>query len=126
MIPSPTIIIIIDDDAAICEAVGSLIRSSGFHVLSFASAEDFLDVASPDGIGCLILDINLPGMSGLELQRHLAPTEWRHVPVIFITARDDHDGRMRTQAIQAGAHAFLSKSFFGDELLDALKSAIHS
>lgn len=116
-------VIVVDDDDAVREAMESLLRSSGWRVTGFASAEDFLRSASPRGVGCLILDINLPGMSGLELQRHLVRGEWQSVPVIFITAHSDRDGRMRQQAMQGGARAFLSKPFLDDVLLDAVRSA---
>ena len=122
----PTVIIV-DDEAAVREATASLLRSTGLRVSSFASAEDFLGSASPEGVGCLILDINLPGMSGLELQQQcLARPQWRRVPIIFITAREDRGDRIRAQAMRDGAHAFLPKPFIDDELLNAVHSAMAS
>lgn len=122
----PTVIIV-DDEASVREAVASLLRSNYLHVLSFASAEEFLQSARPESVGCLILDINLPGMSGLELQLQcLMRPQWRGVPIIFITAREDRGDRMRAQAMRYGAHAFLPKPFINDELLHAVHSAMAS
>jgi FixJ family two-component response regulator len=119
----PTIIVI-DDDAPIRKALGKLLGSDGWSVSSYASAEDFLQASSPDGIRCLVLDIDLPGMSGLHLQQRLAfSDDWRHVPVIFVTARYDHEGRTKAQAIHNGAYAFLLKPFIGENLLHAVRSA---
>lgn len=120
-------VIIVDDEAAVREATASLLRSTDLRVVSFASAEDFLRSARPEGVGCLILDINLPGMSGLELQQQcLVRPRWRRVPIIFITAREDRGDRIRAQAMRCGAHAFLPKPFIDDELLNAVHSAMAS
>ena len=117
-------VIIVDDEASVREALASLLRSSGLRVASFASAEDLLRAASPDDVVCLILDINLPGMSGLELQQYfLADQRWQCIPIIFITAGDDRDGRIRARALRDGARAFLPKPFIDDELIRAVHSA---
>lgn len=117
-------VILIEDDDAVREAMASLLRSSGAAVVSFPSAEKFLGSACHDGVGCLIVDINLPGMSGFDLYRELPATQWRSVPVIFVTARADPDGRMRQRALQGGAHAFLCKPFLDDALVAAVRSAL--
>lgn len=114
---------IVDDEIAVREATASLLRSAGLRVASFASAEHFLRCASADGAGCLILDINLPGMNGLQLQQ-LLRRQGNNVPVIFITGRDDSAGRIRSQALQNGAHALLLKPFLDEELLSAVHSAL--
>ena len=120
---SSRIVAVVDDEAAVCEATASLLRSAGLRVASFTSAEDFLAGASPGDFGCLILDVNLPGMNGLQLQQSLVQNGCG-VPVILITARDDGDGRIRAQAMQQGARALLFKPFLDDDLLDAVRSAL--
>src|ERR1700755_3435633 len=101
-------ITIVDDEGEVRSALRRLFKVAGMKTQSFASAEDFLNAPSGHRCDCLILDCGLPGMSGLELQRHLADSHPR-LPIIFISARDD--ARTRTQAMQAGALAFFGKPF---------------
>ena len=115
-------IAIVDDDAMVRKAVGRLLRSAGFSTQSFASAEDFLHYESGLSAGCLVLDIGLPGMSGLELQQHLSKAG-SPVPIIFMTARPDPEGHMQATAISSGALAFLSKPLDRSNLLIAVQAA---
>jgi two-component system response regulator FixJ len=112
---------VVDDDAAMRESTTWLVRSFGFEVGAFASAEAFL--ASPDKnrTACLILDLWMPGLSGMELQKHLAKENER-VPIIFITAHADND--QERNAMAGGAVAFLRKPFKDDALLNALRTAL--
>lgn len=112
---------VVDDDAAMRESTSALIRSFGFEAGAFASAEAFL--ASPDKnrTACLILDLWMPGLSGMELQQHLAKENAR-LPIIFITAHADND--QERKAMAAGAVAFLRKPFRDDALLNALRTAL--
>jgi FixJ family two-component response regulator len=112
---------IIDDDAAVRESLRGLLRSVGFAVEAFASAEDFLSSDQRAGTDCLVLDVRMPGMSGLELQRHLLAAEPR-VPVIFITANGDEE--QRSQALDAGAVDYLLKPFTEEALLSAVDMAL--
>ena len=120
-----TVVAVVDDQSALREATENLLKSAGLKAVSFASAEDFLQAAPLDGAGCLILDVRLPGMSGLELQQHLA-ADGIHVPIVFITAQEDGDGRMRAQALRSGALAFLRKPFNDEDLLNAVRSALET
>jgi FixJ family two-component response regulator len=116
-------IAIVDDEPSLREAIKGLLGSAGFRALTFASAEEFLNSTERDQIAFLILDIRLPGMSGLDLQRHLAATGY-DVPVAFVTSHDDRDGRVRAQALEAGAVALLPKPFSVEQLLTVVKSAV--
>lgn len=118
--PSP-MVFVVDDDASIREALCSLIESTGLGVEAFASAQDFLQHKRPQTPACLVLDVRLPGLSGLELQRKLAPASKR-IPIIFITGHGDIP--MSVQAMKAGAVEFLPKPFSDDQLLDAIQQAI--
>src|SRR5207302_3974122 len=118
--PSPTTVLI-DDDESVRKALGRLLRSAGMTVLGFATAEEFLQTAPPPAPDCLILDVHLPGLSGLELQKRLA-AEGCDVPVVFITAFADDTAR--EQALRAGALAFLQKPFEEQLLLDAVNQAV--
>jgi FixJ family two-component response regulator len=118
--PSP-IVFVVDDDASIREALSSLIESTGMRVQTFASAQDFLGHIRPSTPACLVLDVRLPGLSGLELQRKLSPARTR-IPIIFITGHGDIP--MSVQAMKAGAVEFLPKPFKDDQLLEAIKQAI--
>jgi len=118
--PNP-IVFVVDDDASIREALGSLIESAGLGVETFASAQDFLQHKRPKTPACLVLDVRLPGLSGLELQRKLAPASKR-IPIIFITGHGDIP--MSVQAMKAGAVEFLPKPFSDDQLLDAIQLAL--
>jgi FixJ family two-component response regulator len=112
---------LVDDDASIRQAMGRLIRSFGFTVMVFASAEEFLRFGSLQDTSCLVLDMHMPGMSGLQLQSHLVAAGYR-IPIIFITA--DPDERTRAGALQAGAMDFLFKPFGDDALLRGIRSAL--
>jgi FixJ family two-component response regulator len=115
------LISIVDDDQSVRESLASLLRSVGFEVCSFASAQDFLASGRPPASGCLLLDVRMPGMSGLELQQHLAATDVR-VPIVFLTAHGDEEARAR--ALRAGAVDFLTKPFSENALLDAVRAAL--
>jgi FixJ family two-component response regulator len=112
---------VVDDDAAVRESLDSLIRSVGLGVRTFGSAQDFLRNAPVDAPGCLVLDMRLPGLSGLDLQRELTNVGI-HLPIIFITGHGDIP--MTVRAIKAGAIEFLTKPFRDQELLDAIQQAI--
>jgi FixJ family two-component response regulator len=112
---------VIDDDPAIREGLSSLLRSVGLGVATFASAQEFLRQPPAEGPGCLVLDVRLPGLSGLELQRALAAAE-RAWPIIFITGHGDIP--MTVQAMKAGAVEFLPKPFREQELLEAIAQAL--
>jgi FixJ family two-component response regulator len=119
--PSIPLISIVDDDDALRSALENLMRSAGFRAQGFSSAEAFLRSKQLDETGCLILDVRMPGMSGLELQHQMAVGN-SHIPIIFITAHEA-DNR-RTQALEAGAVAFLYKPFREGELLNAIDAAL--
>jgi FixJ family two-component response regulator len=121
MTDAETIIYVIDDDAAIREALGSLIRSAGLIVETFASAQEFLSRSRPERCGCLVLDVRMPGLSGLELQSELTGANI-HLPIIFITGHGDIP--MTVRAMKAGAVEFLTKPFHDQDLLDAISQAI--
>ena len=116
-------IAIVDDEPSLCEAIKGLLGSAGFRTIAFGSAEEFLESRHRDQIACLILDVRLPGMSGLELQQHLAAAGYK-VPVAFVTSQDDRDGRVREQALRSGALAFLPKPFSDEQLLAIVKWAV--
>jgi FixJ family two-component response regulator len=110
-------VVVVDDDDSVRRSLQRLIRSVGLDVEAFASAEDFLQSDRRAAPGCLLLDLQLPGMSGLELQERLL-SEGRAIPVVFITAFGDD--RSRELAARAGAVAFLQKPFEEKDLLDAV------
>jgi len=114
-------VFVIDDDESIREALKSLIRSVGLSVETFASARDFLQSSRPDVPSCLILDVRMPGLSGLDLQRDLAEANI-HIPIIFITGHGDIP--MSVRAMKAGAVEFLTKPFRDQDLLDAIQQAL--
>jgi len=111
----------VDDDASMREALARLFRSIGMRAQVFASARDFLTYQRPDAPACLVLDVRLPELSGLDLQRELATTNFA-IPIIFITGHGDIP--MSVQAMKAGAVEFLTKPFRDQELLDAIHEAI--
>lgn len=115
------IVYVIDDDASLRRAIRRLLESVGLEVALLGSAKEFLSAHRPDVPSCMILDVRLPGMSGLELQRQLA-ANGIHIPVIFITSFGDI--RMSVRAIKAGAVEFLPKPFRDQELLDAVQLAL--
>ena len=117
-----SLISVVDDDVSVRESLESLIRSVGLEVRVFASAEEFLNSAHPRKADCLILDVRLPGMSGIELHRHLLARRCK-VPVIFITAHASDD-RARAEAASDWTVAYLTKPFSEDELLDAVDAAL--
>jgi FixJ family two-component response regulator len=116
-----SIVFIIDDDPLYRTSSERLVRSVGFSVQSFESARDFLSSRRPNVPSCLILDVRLPGLSGLDLQRELAEAGI-HVPIIFVTGHGDIP--MSVQAMKAGAVEFLTKPFRDEALLDAIRQAI--
>ena len=115
------IVYVIDDDESIREALNSLIRSVGLTVQTFASAHEFLESRRPDVPACLILDVRMPGLSGLDLQRDLTEANIR-IPIIFITGHGDIP--MSVRAMKAGAVEFLTKPFRDQDLLDAIQQAL--
>ena len=115
------LITIVDDDSLVRRAVLRLVKPVGVEVHGFASAEEFLQAHSSSDPDCLVLDVGLPGMSGLELQRRLIETG-RTPPIIFVTARDAAE--VRDQALQAGAFAFLAKPFSDEVLLQAIRTIL--
>ncbi len=116
------LVAVVDDDISVRESLESLIRSVGMQVKVFASAEEFLTAAHPRNADCLVLDVRLPGMSGLELHHHLLAHD-RKLPVIFITAHASDD-RARLEARSDWTVAYLTKPFGEDELLDAVHAAL--
>lgn len=113
---------VVDDDISVRRSLDRLIRSVRLDVSVFASAEEFLASDDPRKIDCLILDVRLPGMSGIELHRHLLASSC-NVPIIFITAHGADD-RVRSEAASDWTVAYLTKPFGGDELLDAVHTAL--
>jgi two-component system response regulator FixJ len=114
------LVAVVDDDEPFRRSVERLLRSAGFRVDTFGSAEDFLERGNLDRIACAILDVKLPGMNGLDLQRRLL-TRPRPMPIVFVSAHED--AVIRATALRAGAIAFLNKPFDDDTLLDALDRA---
>jgi len=117
------LISIVDDDDSLRNSLNNLIRSVGFGVQGFSSAEAFLNSNQLRDTACLILDVRMPGMSGLDLQRQLVATNCR-IPIIFITAHGDDNAR--TRALEAGAVDFLYKPFREEALLNAIHTALKS
>jgi FixJ family two-component response regulator len=118
---SPSQVYIVDDDISIREALSTLIRSVGLAVRTFASAVEFLDAALPEVAACLVLDVRLPGLSGLDLQGELARAGV-HIPIIFISGHGDIP--MTVRAMKAGAVEFLPKPLREQDLLGAIAEAI--
>jgi len=116
------LIAIVDDDQSFREALESLLRLIGFRTAIFASARNFLDSPQLPNVSCAILDVSMPGMDGLELQRHLVATH--PIPIIFIT--DLRDANTREQAVRAGAINVLNKPVSEETLIDALNSALRA
>jgi FixJ family two-component response regulator len=112
---------IVDDDESLRRSVRNLLTSVGFPVETFSSADAFLQSPHQEQTGCLVLDLRMPGMTGLDLLAHLAATGSR-IPAVILTAHGDDEARRR--ALQAGAVAFLGKPFRGDLLLDAVRTAL--
>ncbi len=120
-VPHDTMIAIVDDDEAVRVATESLVRSLGLRALTFASAEEFLNAPSTADVGCLITDVQMPGMTGDELQARLLQLG-RDIPTIFITAFPEE--RIRERVRRAGAIAFLSKPFDGNVMVDCIDKAL--
>ena len=119
--PASPVVIVVDDDADLREALSSLFRSIGLDVALYASAAEFLSAKLPDTPRCLVLDIRLPGVSGLDFQNQLTKSEM-DLPVIFMTGHGDIP--MTVRAMKAGAVDFLTKPFRDQDMLDAVAAAI--
>ena len=115
------VVFVVDDDASLRESLKDLIRSVGLRVEAFASAQEFLHSKRPDVPGCLVLDVRLKGLSGLDLQKRMAEADME-IPIIFITGHGDI--AMTVQAMKAGAVEFLTKPFRDQDLLDAIQQAL--
>src|ERR1700704_3624139 len=118
---SRPIVFVVDDDPAVSVSMKRLIRSLGLEVQTFSSAQDFLRTKRPDGPGCLVLDVRLPDLSGLDLQQQLARANV-DLPIIFVTGHADIP--MSVRAIKAGAVEFLTKPYRDQDLLDAIQRGI--
>jgi len=121
MLKSRTIVAVVDDDPSMLNAAETLLDAQGFATMVFASAEEFLDRGAVTQVDCLLLDIHLGGMSGIELWRRLKGSGSK-LPVIFMTALNGE--AMREQALKAGCVAFLRKPFEGRQLIKAIKMAV--
>jgi len=117
------LVAIVDDDDLMRSALGGLLKAVGLPAQEFASAEEFLNSGQKQDIGCLIADIRMPGISGLELQAKLNADRCR-IPIIFITAHGDE--KMRLQALRAGAVEFLAKPFDDETLLVSVRAALEN
>jgi FixJ family two-component response regulator len=115
------LVLVVDDDSRVRIALGDLLRSAGFEVLLFGSAQELLEQTMPDRPHCLVLDVHLPGSSGLDLQARFVE-ERIATPIVFITGRGDIP--MSVRAMKAGAFEFLTKPFRDTDLLDAVRQAI--
>jgi FixJ family two-component response regulator len=119
---SPDLVVfVVDDDESVRRGLHTLLASVGLHVQVFPSAQAFLEYRRPDVPGCLVLDVQLPGLSGLDLQRHLTDVE-APIPIIFLTAYGDIP--MSVKAVKAGAVEFLTKPFRPQDLVDAVRAAL--
>ena len=116
------LISIVDDDAALRMSIDNLIRSAGFRAKGFASAESFLRSPDRQETSCLILDVRMPHMNGLELQRHIVEAKW-NIPIIFKTSFADE--AVREEAMAAGAIEFLHNPFAEDKIINAVQKALH-
>src|SRR5262249_14231203 len=116
------VVMVVDDDPSFRESLAHLVRSTGLNVLTFGSAQEFLTRGCPDGPGCLVLDMNLPGLSGLDLQRELGRINAR-IPTIFISGQADIP--MTVRAMKSGAVEFLTKPCRDEDVLHAIEEAIH-
>jgi DNA-binding NtrC family response regulator len=116
-------IYVVDDDVSVREAVGSLVRSAGYRAETFGSAQEFLATPRTGAPSCLVLDVQLPGLSGLDLQQELAKVD-AQIPIIFLSGHGNIP--MTVRAIKAGALEFLTKPIDGEDLLDAVRKGIAS
>jgi two-component system, LuxR family, response regulator FixJ len=121
MASSEATVFIVDDDEAVRDSLGLLLRSVGFRARCYGSAKDFLKAFEPRDYGCLVLDIRMPGMTGLELQKHLAEIGC-NIPIVFITGHGDIP--MAVEAVRQGAIDFLQKPFADQELVDRINDAM--
>jgi FixJ family two-component response regulator len=115
-------VFVIDDDASVRKSLSRLLRSVGYSSETFPSAEEFLCREHFDGVGCIVLDVKMPGLSGMDLQEELSKADYHHMPIIFITGHGDIP--MSVQAMKKGAVDFLAKPFDDDQLLQAVRAAI--
>jgi len=120
-VAAPVLISIVDDDPSVREALCRLLRTVGFEVTAFASAEEYLSSDQPKNQDCLIVDVRMPGMGGIELRRRLVASHV-DIPVIFITAHEDES--IRAQALNGHASAVLRKPFSEEALLNAINNAL--
>jgi FixJ family two-component response regulator len=120
--PLISLIGVVDDDEFVRDALSRLLRSAGYKCAVFSSSQEFLDSGPPE-TDCLLLDIQMPGLNGFELQARLREMD-RAIPVIFVSARKDNEARAR--ALQQGAAAFFTKPFNDDALLGAIQSAVEN
>ena len=121
MTPDRPTVFIVDDDALVREAIQGMLKSIGLHSETFGTPQEFLESKRADGPSCLVLDVRLPGISGLDLQRELAEAGMR-IPIIFITGHGDIP--MSVRAMKSGAVEFLTKPFRNQDLLDAIRQAL--
>jgi FixJ family two-component response regulator len=121
MTEAAPVVFVVDDDPSVRRAIKRLVESVGLRVEAFGSAQEFLRNEPPDTPSCLVLDVRLPGISGLDFQRQLAETNI-HIPIVFITAHGDIP--MTVRAMKAGAIEFLTKPFRDQDLLDAIQLAL--
>jgi FixJ family two-component response regulator len=121
MTPTADTVVVVDDDTSLRESLASLVRSVGLRVRVFASAQEFLQSPRPDSAACVVLDVRLPGISGLDCQRRLAEAG-SSLPIVFITGHGDI--QMSVQAMKAGAVEFLTKPFRDQDLIEAVQRAL--
>lgn len=121
MMERQEMVFIVDDDAAVRDSLSFLLKSVGIESLSFSSGDDFLEAYKPDWEGCILLDIRMPGISGMEVQRRLVEQDCT-LPIIFITGHGDIP--MAVEAMHLGAHDFVQKPFHDQELLDRIQAAL--
>lgn len=112
---------VVDDDAATRDAMHTLFEAAGLYARAYATAEEFLGIANPDSSGCLVVDLRMPGMSGLELQRRVRES-WPHMPVIFVTGHGNISAAVR--AMRAGADDFLTKPLDDEALIERVHEAL--
>jgi len=117
---TPIYVAVVDDDESLCRSLGRLLRASGIQPIAYASAEAFLTDAKRPQFDCLVLDVQLGGVSGIELVRKLV-ADGGHTPFIFITAHDDPETRASAEA--AGCAAYLRKNVSGDQVIQAIRRA---
>jgi FixJ family two-component response regulator len=119
--PLDSTVFVIDDDASVRKSLSRLLRSAGYTAETFSSAEEFLRREHFDGVGCILLDVKMPGLSGMDLQEELNKADY-HLPIVFITGHGDIPTSV--EAMKKGAVDFLTKPFDDEELLQALRAAI--